>query len=155
MATYTPEPRAYELMVLLTPELDEEAVHAEIDRVSGLIAEAGGEVQSTKSTTPWGRRRLAYPIDRHLDAFYVLYTFTGQPENIAPFERELKLNSRVIRYLLIREEKTEDEEAPEEAEAADEGETAEAADDAGADEAEEAGEPETAEPVEAGDDDRA
>ena len=116
MATYTPEPREYELMVLLSPELGEEALETEMNRISDQITGTGAEIIRSKSTTPWGRRRLAYPIQNYQDAFYVLYSVSSQPGQLDPFERDLKLNTNVIRYLLIRQEKAqalEDEPAPE------------------------------------------
>jgi small subunit ribosomal protein S6 len=105
LATYTPEPRAYELMVLLSPELGEEALESEMERISNQVTGTGAEIIRTKSTTPWGRRRLAYPIQNYQDAFYVLYSLSSQPGQLDPFERDLKLNTNVIRYLLIRQEK--------------------------------------------------
>lgn len=116
LATYTPEPRGYELMVLLSPELDEDGIQSEMERISGQIEAVGAEILRSKSTTPWGRRRLAYPIQNYQDAFYVLYSLSSQPGQLDPFERDLKLNSNVIRYLLIRQEKAEalgDEPEPE------------------------------------------
>jgi small subunit ribosomal protein S6 len=105
LATYTPEPREYELMVLFSPELGDEALDTEMNRLSDQITGTGAQVVRSKSTTPWGRRRLAYPIEKHQDAFYVLYSLSSQPGQLDPFERDLKLNSNVIRYLLIRQEK--------------------------------------------------
>lgn len=126
MAKYTPEPREYELMVLLSPELDDEALTAEMQRISDQITATGAEIQSSKSTTPWGRRRLAYPIQNHQDAFYVLYSISSQPGGLDPFERDLKLNGNVLRYLLIRQEKAGEIESEGEAEAS--GQEAESAD---------------------------
>lgn len=136
MAVYTPEPRAYELMVLLSPELGEEALEGQLQRLSDQMNDAGAEIVNVKTTTPWGRRRLAYPIQRHNDAFYVLYSLTSQPGQLDPFERELKLNSNVLRYLLIRQDEAEVEEEPEEAAEAEE--PAEAADEVSEPVAEEA-----------------
>jgi small subunit ribosomal protein S6 len=116
LATYTPDPRGYELMLLLSPELGEEALQSEMEKISGQIDATGAEIVRSKSTTPWGRRRLAYPIQNYQDAFYVLYSLSSQPGQLDPFERDLKLNSNVIRYLLIRQEKAEalgDEPEPE------------------------------------------
>ncbi len=116
MATYTPDPRGYELMVLLSPELDEAGIQSEMERISGQIETVGAQIVRSKSTTPWGRRRLAYPIHNYQDAFYVLYSLSSQPGQLEPFERDLKLNTNVIRYLLIRQEKAEplgDEPEPE------------------------------------------
>ena len=154
MATYTPDPRGYELMVLLSPELGDEALESEMQRISDQITQTGAEILRTKSTTPWGRRRLAYQIENHTDAFYVLYSISSQPGSLDPFERELKLNSNVLRYLLIRQEKAEPlEDEPEAAEApeaeepsdADPGEVAEdeSAETNGADDADEVDSPET------------
>jgi small subunit ribosomal protein S6 len=114
LAEYTPESRAYELMVLLSPELGDEALESELQRISDQITGTGSEIVSVKSTTPWGRRRLAYPIQRHQDAFYVLYSLTSQPGQLDPFERELKLNSNVLRYLLVRQDEVEPEAEAEE-----------------------------------------
>jgi small subunit ribosomal protein S6 len=116
LATYTPDPREYELMVLYSPELGDEALQAEMERVEGQITATGAEIVRSKSTTPWGRRRLAYPIQNYQDAFYVLYSLSSQPGALDPFERDLKINTNVIRYLLIRQEKAqalEDEPEPE------------------------------------------
>ncbi len=116
MATYTPDPREYELMVLFSPELGDEALQAEMERVEGQITATGAEIIRSKSTTPWGRRRLAYPIHNYQDAFYVLYSLSSQPGALDPFERDLKINTNVMRYLLIRQEKAqalEDDPEPE------------------------------------------
>ncbi|MDI3340985.1 MAG: 30S ribosomal protein S6 [Sphaerobacter sp.] len=104
MPTYQPLPRPYELMVLISPEVTDEALVAEVDAISALIAEHGGQVTHVKRDTPWGRRRLAYPINKFRDATYVLYHFIGIPSRVIEFERDLKLRDRVIRYLLIRQE---------------------------------------------------
>jgi ribosomal protein S6 len=104
LPTFEPLPRPYELMVLISPEVTDEALTAEVDGISALIAQHGGEVTHVKRDTPWGRRRLAYPINKFRDATYVLYHFNCAPSRIIEIERDLKLNERVIRYLLIRQE---------------------------------------------------
>ncbi len=106
-------------MVLINPEVTDEALTAEIDQVGGFITSTGAEVTYLKRDTPWGRRRLAYPIQGHRDATYVLYQFLGSPSVLSDIERELKLDERVIRYLLVRQENMHvaEEEAPSEGEA--------------------------------------
>lgn len=101
---YTPVPRSYELMVLVNPELSDEDLTAQVDRVSDYIGSAGGQVTNIKRDTPWGRRRLAYPIERFRDATYVLYHFDSAPARVIDIERDLKLDDRVIRYLVVRYE---------------------------------------------------
>lgn len=98
-------------MALINPEITDEALTAAVDTVAGLITSFGGEISLIKRDTPWGRRRLAYPIQRFRDATYVLYQFMATPSSISPIERDLKLDERVIRYLLVRQDAPE---APEE-----------------------------------------
>lgn len=93
--------RDYELMFILDPTLDEAGLEAESERVRSLIAARGGEVVSFE---PWGRRRLAYPIKRFRDGFYVVTRFRLVPEETEVLERGLKLAESVIRYLVVRPE---------------------------------------------------
>lgn len=104
MREYYPEPRPYELMILVNPEVTDEALTTELDQIGQLITDNGGEITSVKRDTPWGRRRLAYPIQRFRDATYVLYHFNNAPSKLAEIERDLKLHEWVIRYLLVRHE---------------------------------------------------
>ncbi len=97
-------PRGYELMVLINPEVTDEALSAAVDQISGYVTSNGAEIHYLKRDTPWGRRRLAYPIERFRDATYVLYQFLGSPTVLTDIERELKLDERIIRYLLVRQE---------------------------------------------------
>jgi len=101
---YTPVPRQYELMVVINPEVTEDALTAQIDRIAEHITSAGGEVTEVKRDAPWGRRRLAYQIQNFRDATYVLYHFSSGPSRVLDIERELKLEERVIRYLVVRYE---------------------------------------------------
>jgi small subunit ribosomal protein S6 len=101
---YQRAPRDYELMALINPEVTDEALTTEVDYVAGLITSFGGEITLIKRDTPWGRRRLAYPIQRFRDATYVLFQFLATPSIISPIERDLKLDARIIRYLLVRNE---------------------------------------------------
>jgi small subunit ribosomal protein S6 len=100
-------------MVLINPEVTDEALSAEVDQVGGFITSGGAEITYIKRDTPWGRRRLAYPIQRFRDATYILYQFMGSPSSLTEIERELKLDERIIRYLLVRQEslRISDEEA--------------------------------------------
>lgn len=111
MREYQRAPRGYELMALINPEITDEALTAAVDTVAGLLTTFGGEISLIKRDTPWGRRRLAYPIQRFRDATYVLYQFMASPSSISPIERDLKLNEQIIRYLLVRQDTPE---APEE-----------------------------------------
>lgn len=91
--------RDYELMVVLTPDLDEAGVTATTERLQALIGGRGGEIVDLQ---PWGRRRLAYPIQKHRDGFYAVAKLKLSPDAAEPLERSLKLNEAVIRHLLVR-----------------------------------------------------
>jgi small subunit ribosomal protein S6 len=99
--------RDYELMVIFHPELSEEDIASEVQRVEANVAAVDGTVRLVNRETPWGRRRLAYPI-RHgsrdvRDGVYVLYYLTTESGRLADLEREIKLNDRIIRHLLTQQ----------------------------------------------------
>ncbi|HXF60412.1 MAG TPA: 30S ribosomal protein S6 [Caldilineaceae bacterium] len=93
------EPREYELVYILQPEMDEQGVLSFNERVSQLVASQSGSVSTTEL---WGRRGLAYPIGKHFEGHYVLHRFTMPPEGAGEVDRLLRLNENVVRYLLIR-----------------------------------------------------
>jgi small subunit ribosomal protein S6 len=91
--------RDYELVYVIRPSAAEEDVNALTERVQGWISGDGGEIQKVN---PWGRRRLAYPIDRFREGMYVQINFRTMPNALSGIERQLKLSEDVIRYLLVR-----------------------------------------------------
>ncbi len=98
------EARTYELLTILSPDVPEEEIPGAIDRIASYVTAAGGTIQTTVRDSPWGRRRLAYPI-RHAgrdvrDGFYTLFRLDLVPNRVDDVERELKLNTQVIRYLV-------------------------------------------------------
>ena len=98
------EARRYELMTIFSPDVPEEEMGGQIDRIAGFVTDAGGTVQDTRRDSPWGRRRLAYPI-RHggrdlRDGFYTLFHIELEPHRIDDLERDLKLNDILIRHLV-------------------------------------------------------
>lgn len=94
--------RGYELMYIVSPEKDEEGTAALIARVNEAIETLGGKVEEVLQTEPWGRRRLAYPIGRFEEGYYVLTHFSAEAEKLAELERVLKLSDGILRYLLTR-----------------------------------------------------
>jgi small subunit ribosomal protein S6 len=102
---YERAPRKYELMTILHPEVAEEALPGELERVSGYISAVGGELIETLQDSPWGRRRLAYPIRSGgkdvRDGYYTVWHFELAPTQLTEIERELKLNPQVIRYIML------------------------------------------------------
>lgn len=93
--------RDYELMVVLDSGLEDSAVEAVNTRVTNIVTQRGGTIQSIE---PWGRRRLAYPIGRSRDGIYVLMRFQAEGTVTAEVERTLKLTESVMRHLLVRAE---------------------------------------------------
>jgi small subunit ribosomal protein S6 len=100
--------RDYELMLILLPDMPEEDNQAAIDKVRRYITDVNAEITETLTDSPWGRRRLAYTIRYenvdYRDGFYVVIHFTSQPNVIGEIERELKLDTNVIRYLLVMDD---------------------------------------------------
>ena len=103
-------PRKYELMTILHPDVAEESLPGELERISGFITAAGGEIFETLQDSPWGRRRLAYPIrsgGRDVrDGYYTVWRFTLGPTRVDDLERELKLDTQLIRYIVLSWEPT-------------------------------------------------
>jgi small subunit ribosomal protein S6 len=85
-------------MFILPPELEEEAATSATERVRGYVTAAGGEV---RSIDVWGRRRLAFPIQRHSEGVYHLARFTLEPEQAVELDRNLRLNEQVLRHLIV------------------------------------------------------
>jgi ribosomal protein S6 len=97
-------------MTILHPDVPEESLQGELDRISGFITGVGGELFETLQDSPWGRRRLAYPIrsgGRDVrDGYYTVWRFTLGPTRVDDLERELKLDTQLIRYIVLSWEPT-------------------------------------------------
>jgi small subunit ribosomal protein S6 len=87
------------MVMVVSPEVGDEGLPATVDRVSQLIQDRGGEI---KQVDPWGRRKLAYPIKRFTEGFYVVTQFSLDPEAVRALEGSLELAEDVIRYLVVR-----------------------------------------------------
>jgi small subunit ribosomal protein S6 len=85
--------------MIVSPEVDDDAVPSTVERVQQFIAEQGGQV---KEVTPWGRRRLAYAIDRHREGSYVVAQLSLDPQRLQALEENLKLADDVIRHLVVK-----------------------------------------------------
>jgi small subunit ribosomal protein S6 len=94
--------RRYELMLVLRPDLPDDRTQAVIDRTTRAIATSGGQIVKV---APWGRRRLAYPIDRHREGSYHIILFEAPAEAIAELERGLLITEELLRHLITRVER--------------------------------------------------
>lgn len=99
---HAPKPRKYEMMIVVAPTVTEEGLPAVVERVNGLIESHNGTVESYTYDSPWGRRRLAYPIQKFRDAFYVLYYFDMEPRSVDDLDRDIRLDSTIIRHLIVK-----------------------------------------------------
>ncbi|MGH2443212.1 MAG: 30S ribosomal protein S6 [Chloroflexota bacterium] len=97
--------KAYEMTFIIRPDLDEDDTRGVMDQVASRVQTAGGEILAV---VPWNppRRRMAYPIQDFGDGFYVTTVFRIEPPGLPPIETALKLNERVLRYLLIQATET-------------------------------------------------
>jgi small subunit ribosomal protein S6 len=87
-------------MVLVDPEADEDALGQVVDRVKGIVSQNGGEVSSVDT---WGRRKLAYEIDRKAEGSYFVASFQAEsPASLAELDRVLSLVDEVMRFKIVR-----------------------------------------------------
>lgn len=91
--------RHYEMMVILDPQLDERTVAPSLDSLLGVVKQQQGSVEKVDV---WGRRRLAYEIDKHTEGIYALVDVICEPVTIAELDRQLSLNESVLRLKVMR-----------------------------------------------------
>lgn len=89
--------RRYELMLLLRPDLEDDKLQAAVEKVTRAIVNAGG---SLSKVSPWGKRRLAYDIQRHRDASYFLIHFDIEPSQVREIERGMLISEEILRHLV-------------------------------------------------------
>lgn len=90
----------YEVMFIIDPALEDDAKEATIEAVKGIIA-AEGEVGNTDV---WGMRKLAYPIQKKTEGYYVVIEFKAEATLPAELDRRLKISDNVIRHLIINKD---------------------------------------------------
>ncbi len=86
-------------MLVIRPDAPDDKVSAVIDRTTRYLVASGGQIVKV---APWGRRRLAYPIDRHREGSYHIIVFESPAEAIAELERSLLITEEVLRHLVTR-----------------------------------------------------
>lgn len=94
--------RDYEVVYIFNSQLEEEEVESKLDsHHEQITGEGSGEVTAVED---WGKRQLAYPIEDHENGHYVVAQFTVEPERLDEFERVLKLDGDLLRYLVVLHE---------------------------------------------------
>jgi small subunit ribosomal protein S6 len=94
--------RRYELMLVLRPDVADDRAQAVIDRTTRQIVAGGGSILKV---APWGRRRLAYQIDRYREGSYHIILFEAPGDALAELERTLLITEEVLRHLVTRDER--------------------------------------------------
>src|SRR6476619_2370973 len=91
--------RAYEVMVILDPSLDERTVAPSLDTYLNVVRQDGGEIESVDV---WGKRRLAYEINKNAEGIYAVIDLKAEPATVKELDRQLTLNESVLRTKVLR-----------------------------------------------------
>ncbi len=91
----------YELMVILDPEIDERTVAPSLDKFLNVVRNDGGTIENIDI---WGKRRLAYEIQKKSEGIYAVVNFTAEPATTSELDRQLKLSEAVMRTKVLRAE---------------------------------------------------
>ncbi|HET6380984.1 MAG TPA: 30S ribosomal protein S6 [candidate division Zixibacteria bacterium] len=90
--------RRYELMLLFRPDLEDDKLQSAVEKVTRAIVNAGGALTKV---SPWGKRRLAYPIQHFREASYFLIHFDIAPSAVRGIERGLLISEEILRHLVV------------------------------------------------------
>lgn len=94
--------RNYETIFILHPSFDEEAVKASVEKFKGVIETGGGVVDNVDL---WGKKRLAYEIDKVNEGIYVLFHFQAEPELPKELERIFRITDGILRHIVVNLDK--------------------------------------------------
>ena len=102
--------QSYEFVVLFSPELNDDQLQQAQDFAASLVKKYKGKIVDTDI---WGKKVLAYPINKHTEAFYVFYKLDMPVAKIQAFEKEVYLTESIIRHLIVKAEEKEKNEKQE------------------------------------------
>lgn len=91
----------YELGVIVRADLEESVFQADMERIKGLISRFGGTIEKLDD---WGRRRMAYPIEKLTEGMYTFITFTSEGPAPKEIESRLRLMESVLRFMIVRKD---------------------------------------------------
>jgi small subunit ribosomal protein S6 len=89
----------YELVAIISPDLDEDGVSKIVEKMTQSISSRGGAVEEVKN---WGKRKLAYPVKRFMEGDYVLARFKLMPRSVKELEKEVDALGNILRYLVVK-----------------------------------------------------
>ncbi|MCM0620954.1 30S ribosomal protein S6 [Nocardioides bruguierae] len=93
--------RAYEVMVILEPSLDERTIQPSLEKYLSVVTNDGGSVESIDV---WGRRRLSYEIKKNSEAIYAVISLKAEPATVKELDRQFTLNESILRTKVLRPE---------------------------------------------------
>jgi small subunit ribosomal protein S6 len=93
--------RHYEVMVILDPNLEERTITPSLDTFLSVVTKDGGTVEKVDV---WGKRRLAFEIDKHTEGIYAVIDLQAEPASVQELDRQLNLNESVLRTKVLRPE---------------------------------------------------
>jgi len=91
--------RHYEVMVILDPSLEERTIAPSLDAFLSVVKKDGGSIDKVDI---WGKRRLAYEIDKHAEGIYAVIDLQAEPASVLELDRQLNLNESVLRTKVLR-----------------------------------------------------
>jgi small subunit ribosomal protein S6 len=94
--------RRYEMMIILDPNLEENTIQPSLDQFLMVVRDGGGSVDKVDV---WGRRRLAYDIDKKSEGIYAVIDMVAEPDTVRELDRQLGLNEAVLRTKVLRPER--------------------------------------------------
>jgi len=94
--------RNYEIMLIFDATLEEDAIGKELQKVTSIIEKGKGTITDSQK---WGVRRLAYPIKHQENGYYHLINFSSTDAIVNELDRVNKINDKILRYLIVKEEK--------------------------------------------------
>jgi len=89
----------YELGIILHPQMDEDAIKAEHDLITELIGRFGGTIEKVDN---WGKRKLAYEIEKVTEGFYCFFYVDAPPALPAELEARLRIREQLMRFMMVR-----------------------------------------------------
>ena len=91
----------YESIYIVNPNVEADGIKSLVEKFNGLIESEGGKVLETNE---WGMKKLAYPIKKFTQGYYVLVNFEANPESIVELERVYKITDSVMKFITIRKD---------------------------------------------------
>jgi small subunit ribosomal protein S6 len=95
--------RIYEALFIIKPDVPEEELDQRVETLRANLAAQGATVDKVDK---WGKRRLAYRVDKYREGSYVLFQFSAEPEIVKEFERRLRVSDVVLKFLTVRIDET-------------------------------------------------